>query len=80
MLKGLHSVFENVFRHVTQVQVNVSARGGGVVQEGVHYPELNKFDVLLFKIVDGELAHDASPTAAGIFEASVGINSRGYSA
>ena len=80
MLKGLHSVFEDVFGHVTQVQVNISARGTGVVQEGVHHPKLNKFDVLLFKIVDGELPHDASPTASRIFEASVGINARGDSA
>ena len=80
MLKGLHSVFENVFGHVTQVQVNVSTGGTRVVEKRIHYPKLDKFDVLLFKIVDGELTHDAPPTASRIFEASVRINARGDSA
>ena len=76
MLKGLHSVLEYVLRHVAKVEVDVAARRTRVVQEGVHHPELDELDVLLLKVVDGELAHDSAPTAARIFEASVGVQTR----
>ncbi len=61
ILKALTAVLQDVLGQIAEVEIEISARRIGIVQEGVHHPKLDELDVLLLKVVDGQLAHDAGP-------------------
>ena len=68
VLERFHTIFENIFRHLAQVEVEVTALvvGLGLVEEGVHEPELDILDVGRLEVGIVHLAHDTAPPFLGI--------------
>ena len=70
---------EHVFRHLTEVEVEVAAifRGFALltaVDEGVEHPELDIFDVALLEVAIVDLAHHAAPVLRGMVERAIAVD------
>ena len=72
VFKTLSAVFQDVFTDTTKVEIQISTvRSVVVFIEGVHHPELNELNILLFKIVDLQWAHNSGPTGRRIYKFSI---------
>ena len=73
----LLAIVEHIFRHLTEIDVEVTAVVAGIagltrVDEGIHHPKLHIFDVGCLEVVGVELTHHAAPVACGVVERAVG--------
>ena len=64
VLKGLATIAQYILRDIAQVEIEVATAMIVlvVIEVGIHHPELDELDIVLFEIrrIDG--AHDAAPT------------------
>ena len=76
VLEGAARVAQHVFRHASEVEVELAAEVGlrpVLVDEGVEHPEFDVFDVGRFEIGVVDLALYAGPIVGGVLEAAVGL-------
>ena len=73
VLIALQTVFENIFRNLTEVQIQVAAFKIVVfrVEERIKQPELDIFDVALLKVRIVHLAHYTAPALLWIEKTTV---------
>ena len=75
MLVSLASVTENVFRHVTEVEIQLTDVGLVLsFIERVHHPELDIFDVGGVEVRRLDGSHDTAPTVFRIGESTVVVD------
>ena len=78
VLEEFLAVLEDVFGNVAEVQVEVATCSCfAVIDEGVHHPELDVFDVGVLEICHLQLAHHAAPTLFGVGQCAVGVHAVG---
>ena len=71
------AVLEDILGHFAQVEVEVAAviaRKVALVDERVHHPELDVFDVLCLEVGIVEFAHHAAPSLFRMLQVSVLVN------
>lgn len=66
VLIGFQTVFKNVFRYFSEIEVKVAAVEVVLLHEGVHEPEFDILDVRLLEVGVVHLAHDAAPALFGV--------------
>ena len=76
-LVELLTVAEDIFRHLTEVEVEVATIVAGRtiltgVDEGIEQPELDILDIGLLEIVGVEAAHHTAPLGLGLLQTTVG--------
>ena len=70
------AVLQHILRHLTQVDVEVTAARLGVVDEGVQHPELDVLDVRTLEVRRRQLSHDTAPALLRIGQLALGSQVR----
>ena len=77
IFEELHTIAQNILGDVAQVEIELTAAVVGIVDEGVHHPELDVFVVGSFEVGIVELAHNTTPTGLWVVERAAGIHTTG---
>ena len=74
VLEALATVTQYILADVAKVYIQASAAVRGVIDKGVHEPELYGLYVLRLKVGIVQLAHDAAPAACRALQQSVAVD------
>ena len=71
VLEELPTVAKNILRDVTEVKIELTTLVIGIIDEGIHHPELDILVVGRFEVGIVELTHDTAPTGLGVAQRTI---------